>query len=194
MEAAVEETLETFLPPPGLLRRNAEKLGIDKESQQRIEELYREKEPRYHQLRYNYERLAQQLYSTLAADDLDEMAIVAHMKALLDAENQLKLYQVHVRLSLLSQLSPEQRRAVRELAKRTAPPANWRGGITSKVEKVRALSERLKASGGSLVETERQMKDVDKMFADGKVGEGLKKLDAVILELEKSLQETGAKK
>ena len=143
----------------------------------------------YHQLKYKVERLTNGLYPALVADQLDEKLIVKRMKALLEAERELKLYQVHVRVSLLSQVSPEQRRAARELAKRKPPGTNWRGGIAGKVDRVRELSKRLVDSGGSVTEIEKRMKEVDKTFAAGKVAEGFRMLDQVIQDLEDSLEE-----
>ncbi len=183
-----DETLDTLLPPPGWLRRNAAQLNVDESTKERIEELYQEKEPRYHQLKYKVERLAHRLYTVLAADDLDEQLIVKQMKALLEAESELKLHQVHVRVSLLSQVSSDQRLAARELLKEKPPATNWRGGIAAKVERIRELSKRLKDSGGSVTEVEKRMIKIDQLVAAGKVPEGVTMLDQVVHDLEDSLE------
>ncbi len=185
---SAEETLDTLLPPPGWLSRHAEELNIDVQTRQHIEQMYKEKEPNYHQLKYKVERLVNGLYPALVADELDEQLIVKRMKALLEAESELKLYQVRVRISILSQVSSEQRRAARELAQRMRPATNWRGGIAGKVDRVRQLSKRLKDSGGSVTEIEKRMKDIDKTFAAGKVVESFRMLDQVIRNLEQSLE------
>ncbi len=118
---SAEETLDTLLPPPGWFRRHAEELNIDVQTRQRFEQMYKEKEPNYHQLKYKVERLANGLYPALVADELDEELIVKRMKALLEAESELKLYQVHVRISLLSQLtSPTTAGSVRTSAANAA--------------------------------------------------------------------------
>ena len=186
-EMPAEETLDTLLPPPGWFRRHAEQLNIDAQTRQRIEQMYKEKEPKYHQLKYKVERLANQLYPALIANELSEESIVNGMKSLLKAENELKLYQVHVRVSLLSQVSSEQRQAARALAKQEPPATNWRGGVTAKVERVRELSKRLQESGRSITEIEKRMKEVDETIAAGNVDEGFGKLDQVIRSLEESL-------
>lgn len=186
---SAEETLDTLLPTPRRLRNRAEELNIDAQTRQRIEQMYKEKEPKYHEIKYKVERLTGRLYTALVADELDEEMIIKRMKALLEAESELKLYQVHVRISLLSQVSSEQRRAARELAKRElAPKAVWRGGMTAQVERVRQLSKRLKDSGGSVTEIEKRMKEIDKTVATGKVTEGARMLSQVIRDLEKSLE------
>ena len=63
---SAEETLNTLLPPPGWFRRHAEELNIDAPTRQRLEQIYQEKEPRYHQLKYKVERLTNELYPALA--------------------------------------------------------------------------------------------------------------------------------
>jgi len=181
---SAEETLDTLLPPPSWLRSRAEELNIDGQTRQDIEQTYKEKEPKYHENKYKVERLTGRLYTALVADELDEEMIVQRMKALLEAESELKLYQVHVRISLLSQVSSEQRRAARELAKRKT----WRGGMAAQVERVRQLSKRLKDSGESVTEIEKRMKEIDKTVAAGKVTEGARMLSQVIRDLEKSLE------
>ena len=110
------------------------------------------------------------------------------MKALLEAENELKLYQVHVRISLFSQVSSEQRRAARALAK-WKPDADWRGVMAARVERVRQLSKRLQDSGGSVTEIENRMKEIDSTIAAGKVTKAARMLDQVIRDLEKSLEQ-----
>ena len=187
--AAAEDTLDTLLPPPGWLRRNAEALGIDASTREELELVYEEKEPKYHQLKYKVERLTSQLYPILGAGDLDEDAIKGQMTKLLQAENALKLYQVHVRISLLSELTRDERRAVQKHAKKN-PPAytSWRGGLTAKVDRIRELSHRAESNSALLKQTETQMKYIDKAFANGKVGKGNRMLDEVIRELESSLK------
>ena len=186
--ARAEETLDTLLPPPGWLRRHAEELDVDEQTRQFLEELYKEKEPKYHQLKYKVERQANQLYTALDADELDEELIVRQMKSLLAAESDLKLYQVHVRISLLSQLSTRERRAARELAKREPPATNWQGTMAAKVERVRELGKRLADRGRPIAQIENRMQEIDKMVAAGRVVEGMRMLDVVVDELEASLE------
>lgn len=182
---SAQESIDTLLPPPGWFRRHAEQLGIDVDTRQKIEQVYQEKEPAYHQLKYKVERLAGELYPSLTADPLNEESIVQRMKALMKAENELKLYQVHVRVSILSQVSAEQRQAARELAEKTPPPTNWRGGVAARVERVRELCKHLIDSGESVTKVEERMKRIDKTFAQGAVVAGLEELDQLIRDLER---------
>jgi len=183
---SAEETLDTLLPPPFWLRSRADELKIDAQTRQRIEQTYKEKEPKYHELKDKIERLTIPLYTTLVAEELDEEMILKRMKALLKAENELKLYQVHVRISVLSRLSSERRRAARELAKRK-PDADWQGVMKAKVERVRKLTKRLNDSGGLVSTIEKRMKDIEKTIAAGKVVEGARMLDQVIRNLETTM-------
>lgn len=66
----------------------------------------------------SHERLSSQLFMLLSDDELDEQVVSKQAKKLLEAENELKLYQLHVRISLLSKLSAEQRQAARIFAKK----------------------------------------------------------------------------
>jgi hypothetical protein len=188
-----EETLDTLLPSPFWLRSRAEELNIDAQTRERLELTYQEKEPTYHEIKGKVERLTKRLYTALVADALDEDMIVKRMKALLEVENELKLYQIHVRISLLSQISAEQRRAVRDLAKWKLE-GDWRGAMFKKVERVRQLGKRLKDSGGSVTEIEKRMKETDKMIAAGTVTKAARMLDQVIRDLEKSLEKKAGQK
>ena len=181
--------LDTLLPPPRWFRDHAKELGIDADVRERIEQTYQLKEPKYHQLKYKVERLASQLYTTLAVDDLDEKLINERMKSLLEAETELKLYQTHVRISLLSQATSEQRRAARELAKQSPPLTNknWRGGIAAKVNKVRALSQQIADAGKSIADIDKRMEEIDKVIAAGNVYGGVEKLNELIRDLQESL-------
>ena len=185
-----EDTLDTLLPPPGWLRRRAVELDIEAQVRQRIEQMYKEKEPKYHQLKYKVERLAGALHTELVAEALDEERIVARMKALLEAENELKLYQVHVRVTLLAQVPAEQRRAARELAQQElADRKPWRGGLTAQVHRVQQLGKQLKESGGSIAVIEKRMSEIDKTVAAGKLWDAASMLEQVVRDLEESLNE-----
>lgn len=185
-----DEHLDTLLPPPRWFRDHAEELGITADVRKRIEQTYQAKEPEYHKLKYRVERLAGQLYTALAADDLNEELVADRMKSLLDAEAALKLYQVHVRMSLFAHATSGQRQAARDLANQSPQPnGNWRGGIAGKVSKVRELSKRVAGAGKSITEIEKRMQATDKMFAAGNVSAGVASLDAVIGDLEKTLKE-----
>ena len=171
-----------YLRRPGFAPR-AKELNIDAQTRQRFEEIYQEKEPKYHEIKAIVEQRTKQLYSSLVTEVLEEELIAQRMKALLEAESQLKLYQVHVRISLLAQLTPKQRQAVRELA-RLKPEADWQGALLAKVERARHLSKRLKDSGELIADIEQRMKEIDENIANGKITKGSRLLDQVIRDLE----------
>ena len=181
--------LDTLLPTPFWLRSRADELNVDAEMKQRIEKTYQASEPKYHELKKIVEQRTKQLNNTLSADELDEKAILKRMQTLLDAENELKLYQVKVRISLLSQLSTEQWRMAQDLVKRK-PDADWRGVMAAKVERVRQLVVRLKDSGNAVTEVEDRMKSIEATIADGKITSGARMLTQLISDIENTLNET----
>lgn len=109
------------------------------------------------------------------------------MKSLLEAENEIKLYQIHVRISLLSQLTPEQRQSVRDLA-RLKPEADWQRGLLTKMNRVRALSKQLAEKGKPLAGIEERLHEIDKTIANEKITRASKMLDQLIRDLENSLK------
>lgn len=52
---------------------------------------------------------------------------------------------------------------------------------------MRELSKRVVESGDAIVAIEKQMKGIDKYFAEGKIEEGLRGLDRIIKDTETSL-------
>ena len=184
------DPLDTLLPTPSWLRSRADELNVDAQTKERIEKKYKAAEPQYHEAKRKVEQLTKQLHETLVADELNEETILKRMRALLRAENELKLYQVRVRISLWSQLSAKQRRMARELARRKPEP-NFRKALESKVERIRQLSKLLKDSGGSVTELQKRMKNIEKTIAAGKIVQGARGLDQVIRKLEKALDKHG---
>ena len=184
---SAKETLDTLLPPPFWLRSRAEELNIDAQTRQQLEQIYQTKEPRYHEIKQQVQKLTKQLYTALIASELDEELITSRMKLLLEAENELKLYQIHVRISLLSQLTSEQRQDVRELA-RLRPEADWQGVLLSKVNRARTLSKQLATKGESIAEFKKRLQEIDKTIAAEKIFKASRMLDQVIRDLEESLK------
>ena len=182
--AKAEETLDTLLPPPFWLRSRAHELNINTQIRDSIEQAYMEEEPKYHDLKDEVLRLTERLHKTLIDDEFDRDVILRRMKALLDAENELKLHQVHVRVRLLSKLSTEQRQAVRELAKKK-PEADWRGVMAAKVERVRQLGAEQKEFDKSIGEIEKQMKEIQENISSGKIYKAGRMLDQLIGDLER---------
>lgn len=179
-----EETLDTLLPPPFFFRKNAEQIGVDAVTRERIEKMYKAAEPEYHKLKAVVEQRTLDLYKFLVADQLDEEEINQRMKSLLDAESKLKLYQVHVRITLLSQVSAKQRQAIRDLA--TGKKPDVRKDLGAKVEAIRRLSEQYKKQGGSLRDVQKQMAVIQKSIDSGNSEQAAKLLDELIKELKKS--------
>lgn len=187
--ASAGDTLDTLLPPPFWLRSHADALNVDTETKQRLEQIYAELEPGYHRLKEKVQKLTEPLYEQLTEDELNEAEILKRTQALLAAENELKLYQIRVRIALMSELSAEQRRAARELARRHPEP-DYRKVLNAKVEQVRELSEQLSNRGGSVEEVRQKMQEIEKALSDGKIIEGSRMLDQVIRGLKKALEST----
>ncbi len=85
------EPLDRLLPTPLWLRSRADELNVDAQTQQQIEKTYQSAEPKYHELKKSVEQRTRQLNETLVVDQLDEEATLKQMRALLEAENELKL-------------------------------------------------------------------------------------------------------
>ena len=118
----------------------------------------------------------------MLADNLEERAIVSRFDTLLNNEMELKLYMMHVRTSLFSEVSAEVRRASRELAK-DKPKGDWRKVLSDKVGRVHELRERLNAKGQSEVET--RVANIERVISDGLIVRGARQLDQLIEELER---------
>ncbi len=125
------DSLDALLPTPYLLRSRADDLNIDAATQARIEQMYQAAEPKYHELKRKLEQFTEQLNAALVEDEYDTAKIQQRMKATLEAENELKLYQVRVRISLLSQVTADQRQGARNFASERLEESRWRGDVLS---------------------------------------------------------------
>ena len=125
--ATALDSLDAVLPTPTLLRSRADDLGINASVQDRVEQLYKTAEPEYHRLKKKLDSQTRQLNAALVQEPFDAESIARAMKAVLDAENELKLYQVRTRISLLSQITPQQRQQARNYASEQSEEAKWRG-------------------------------------------------------------------
>ncbi len=184
--AAAEDSLDTLLPPPFWLRSRAPELGIDAATRERIEELYQSLEPEYHDLKDRVAARTGELNEALLDDDFDVDLIRERMQSLLEAETELKMYQVNVRLKLFAEVTPEQRRRAQELA-RDNPEPNVQAVMEAKVERVRDLSRQVSESGQSVAYVQERMQEVEQMIEGGKVVEAARVLDHLTRELEKVL-------
>ena len=184
--ASSDDALDKLLPTPFWLRSRADELNIDAATKKRIEDHYKAAEPKYHAAKKKVADRTRELHKTLGAEKLDQARILKQMQALLDAETELKLYQVRVRLKLLALLSAKQLKNARELVKRK-PKGDFRKVLADKVARVRQLGKRVKDRGGSIADVEKRMKDIEKLIATGKILQGARMLDQVIRDLEKRL-------
>ncbi len=186
--AIADGMLDTLLPTPFWLRSRAEELGIDAATRERLEQTYQELEPRYHELKKRLEPPAKQFLEVVLADELDEELIVKRFTSLLQVETELKLYMVHVRSSLLSLVTAEQRRAAQKLYEEK-PKADWRKVLSDKVRRVRQLGGQLAAKGDSISDIEKRLAGIQETISEGMPTEGGRKLSQLIREMEKRLKE-----
>ena len=180
---------DALLPKPGWLRSRAEELGVDTAMRERLEQTYKAMEPKYHNLKQEIQPLTQRLHEVMLADNLDDKAITKRFVALLAVETRLKLYQVSVRASLMSLLSAEQRQAARNLVKRK-PDVDWRKLLSEKVERVRILSQQIGDKRELIADIERRMRSIEETISEGLVIEGGRRLDQLIRDLEKHVDDS----
>jgi hypothetical protein len=127
------DSLDALLPTPYLLRSRADDLNIPTETLAQINQSYKTAEPKYHELKRELDDRTQRFYTMLVDSQFnnhfDAEAIVTQMKGVLQAETNLKLYQVRVRVTLLSHVTVEQRQQARNYASEKAEEAKWRGDV-----------------------------------------------------------------
>lgn len=181
------ESLDALLPTPLWIRSRADELNIDQATQQQIQKTYLAMEPKYHELKRTVEAKTAKLNATLTVDELDEDLTLNRMRDLLEAESALKLYQVQVRLKLLSSLSVDQWRQAQDLVKRK-PKSNWQKVMRDKIERVRQLSQTVQNANGSIADIEGKLQAIAETTAAGKVTESARALDRIIVDLESRLE------
>jgi hypothetical protein len=121
------DTLDALLPTPSLLRSRADDLNVDESARARIEQMYKAAEPKYHDLKKKLQGRTRRLHAALVDDQFDTGEIAQQMKKVLETENELKLYQVRVRVRLLSEVTAEQRQRARNFASEQLEEARWKG-------------------------------------------------------------------
>ena len=182
--------LDTLLPSPFWLRSRAQELGIDAAKREKLEQTYQDMEPRYHKLSRQLEPFKNAFREAVLAEDLDEELIVKRFTVLLEAETQLKLYMLHVRGSLMSLLTADQRRAAQRLSQEK-PKADWQKVLRDKVRQVRKLGGQLAALGESVADIEEQLANIEERISEGMVTEGGQQLSQLIDKIENRLKEVG---
>ena len=123
------EALNAILPTPHLLRSRADDLKVRETTKQQIEKLYKAAEPKYHQLKRKLDDHVGELEVALLAEPFNKSNISKCTQAVLSAENELKLYQVRVRIRLLSEITSDQRQGARNYASERHEEARWNGVV-----------------------------------------------------------------
>ena len=124
-----EDTLDTLLPKPKPFLEMANALNVDGATKSKIEMRYQSAKLEYLKLNTRLDSLMRPLFIELIGDTLNSDKIKDQMGKVLDAENDLKIFQVKVRISLLSQISSAQLMQARAIAKAGAKKEEWVTGV-----------------------------------------------------------------
>lgn len=115
-----ENPVESQLFPPDFLLSQREAIGLSVDQLQNLQSIVKEMQPKYEALKSKMEPEAAALRAALGQTKPDLADTEAKLKALLADENEMKLLQLRLMLSLRNNLTAEQVEKARELKKQVS--------------------------------------------------------------------------
>jgi len=185
-----QNPIENELFPPDFLLAQRETLGLNETQLQDIQAIVQDIQPKFETLKAQLEERAKAFQEALRQAKPDIAQTEDKLRTMLTQENEMKLLQVHLMLSLRSKLTPEQVEKARQL--RQQQPAQKaasdpREGLPQRLQKKfeqlkAALQER--ASGGALPEEiVKQVGEIQNLAQNGQPLEAERRIDLLVTQL-----------
>lgn len=194
--AAAPNPIESELFPPDFLMDQHEALGLNQTQLQEIQSIVQDAQPKFESLKGQMEERMKALQDALHQTQPDMAQTEEKLRTMLTQENEMKLLQVHLMLTLRSKLTPEQVEKARQLRQQHAAQttgADPRQGLQERLQKkfgqLKSAVEARAAGGQPPEEIVAKAHEIQQLVHDGKPVEAEKQLDALL----SSLSDTKAK-
>jgi hypothetical protein len=194
--ALAQNPLESELFPPDFLMNQREVLGLNETQLQDIQAIVQELQPKFESLKGKLEERAKAFEEALHQAKPDIEQTEERLRAMLTQENEMKLLQVHLMLTVRGKLTAEQVEKARQLRtemQQQASAKDPRQGLAERLQKKfqqlkEAVQER--ASGGEpSEEIKKEVGEIQRLAQNGQPLEAEHRIDELIAKLRE-----GAKK
>jgi Spy/CpxP family protein refolding chaperone len=200
--AAAPNPIESDLFPPDFLLSQREALGLTDAQVQDMQSVVQDVQPKFENLKGQLEERSKTFREALHQDKPDIAKTEDTLHAMLTQENEMKVLQVHLLLTLRSKLTPDQLAKARDLrAQNTSNSSSASGTTTSSSAPTDGLRERLQAkfeqlksavqaqastTGQPPEEIVAKAHEIQQLVQNGKPEEAEKQLDTLLTTLNKS--------
>jgi Spy/CpxP family protein refolding chaperone len=189
--AAADIPIESELFPPDFLLREREALGLSETQAQEIQKIVEDVQPRFESLKGQLEDKAKAFRDVLHQPQPEVAQAQEKLRAMLGQENEMKLLQVTLMLTLRNKLTAEQVEKARQL-RAQEPRANTAGKdpreglperLGKKFEQLRAAIEKRAAGGVPPDDLMPRVREIQTMAQGGRPLEAEQRIDQLLSEL-----------
>ncbi len=188
--APAQNPLEGELFPPDFLMAQREALGLNESQVQDIQAIVQEMQPKFESLKGQFEERTKAFQEALHQAKPEIATAEEKLRAMLTQENEMKLLQVHLMLSLRSKLTPEQvdkARQLRTQALQQGAANDPRQGMAERLQKkfqdLKAAVEERAAGGAPPEEIVKKAEEIQQLVHSGQPLEAERRLDQLLNEL-----------
>jgi hypothetical protein len=186
--APVENKLEGLIRPE-LLIKNAEKLGLTQDQVRAIRQEVQTQRQKLMAMQQTLQTEMTALNALLTQPQIDQHAALAQLDKVLDVEREIKKSNMALSLSIVGQLTPQQREQALALMKDNAKAGAGQKlaagdgqktgaeAIRAKMQEVQALAKKRQAEGHDIKEARKLVESVKALMQEGKTEEAEKALD-----------------
>jgi Spy/CpxP family protein refolding chaperone len=185
--ASAENPFESELFPPDFLLNQREALGLNEAQLQDIQAIVQDVQPKFENLKEQLEDRAKAFREALHQAKPDIAQTQGKLRAMLTEENEMKLLQVHLMLTLRSKLTPEQVDKARQLRTQTLQEAaanDPRQGLPERLQKkfkqLKALVEEQATGGQPPDGVMQKVGEIQQLVQQSKPLEAERQLDQLI--------------
>jgi Spy/CpxP family protein refolding chaperone len=187
-----DNPIEMELFPPEFLFSEHEALGLSETQVQDLLATVQEAQPKFQSLKGQLEERAKALKEALHQPKPDIAQTEEKLRTMLAQENEMKIFQMHLMLTLRDKLTPEQVEKARQLRPHFTganPTEGLAERLQAKFEKLRGLVEARAAGGPPPEDIVAKAQEIRQLVEGGKPVDAERQLDALL----SSLTAPGAK-
>jgi hypothetical protein len=187
--AAAQNPIEAELFPPDFLLNQRESLGLTEDQLHAIQSIVGDAQPKFEALKGKLEQRVADLSEALRLPKPEVAQTEEKLRALLTDENEMKLLQLRLMLTLRNSLTLEQVTKARELRRQAPPGASGdpREGLAERLQKkfeqLRTALDQRAFGGESPTDLVTAVEEIQRLAQGGQPLEAERRIDALLVRL-----------